>query len=127
MTIPHKEAALAVADEASRAAQEIGAANTLSFAGGRIRAENTDATGLLAALPGPVDGKDAPWCSAPEGRRGRRSGRSRGRALSVSVWNRTAQRADELVRDLADAGAGTAAEGRLAPVTADQARPGPSS
>ena len=49
VTIPHKEAALAAADQASRAAQEIGAANTLSFAHGAetgvptIAAENTDA------------------------------------------------------------------------------------
>src|SRR3954451_20721327 len=42
VTIPHKEAALALADEASDAAREIGAANTLSFASGSIRAENTD-------------------------------------------------------------------------------------
>src|SRR3954447_1378710 len=59
VTIPHKAAALAVADRASAAAQEIGAANTLSFSGGRIQAENTDATGLLAPLPGPVAGKTA--------------------------------------------------------------------
>src|SRR4051794_8206978 len=44
VTIPHKEAALALADEASDAAQQIGAVNTLSFADGRIQAENTDAT-----------------------------------------------------------------------------------
>src|SRR3954469_3275738 len=59
ITIPHKEAALAVADEATESAQEIGAANTLRFAGGRVQAENTDATGLLAALPAPVEGKTA--------------------------------------------------------------------
>ncbi len=56
MTIPHKEAALALADTASAAAREIGAANTLSFTSGddgaaRIAAENTDAGGLLASLP----------------------------------------------------------------------------
>ena len=39
VTIPHKLAALAVADEASPAAREIGAANTLSFSDGRIAAE----------------------------------------------------------------------------------------
>src|SRR3712207_2602854 len=50
VTIPHKEAALAVATEASDAAAQIGAANTLSFKGSAIRAENTDAPGLLAAL-----------------------------------------------------------------------------
>src|SRR5689334_3121315 len=41
VTIPHKRAALALADEASDAAEQIGAANTLSFGGGRIRADNT--------------------------------------------------------------------------------------
>ena len=123
VTIPHKEAALALADEASHAAQQIGAANTLSFAGGPIRAENTDASGLLAALPGPVDGttalvlgaggsaRAAVWALAGEG------------AL-VSVWNRTGDRADELVRDLAVAGRDTQAEGRLAPVSGEQAHAG---
>jgi len=51
VTIPHKEAALALATSASDAAREIGAANTLSFtASGEIAAENTDAPGFLAAL-----------------------------------------------------------------------------
>jgi shikimate dehydrogenase len=123
VTIPHKGAALAVADEASQAAQEIRAANTLSFAGGRIRAENTDATGLLAALPGPVEGRTALVLGA--------GGSARavvwalaGQGATVSVWNRTGSRADELVRDLAVAGRNTPAEGRLAPVSGDQARAG---
>ena len=34
VTVPHKLSALAVADEATDAAREIGAANTLTFAGG---------------------------------------------------------------------------------------------
>ena len=121
VTIPHKEAALAVADEASRAAQEIGAANTLSFADGRIQAANTDATGLLAALPGPVAGRSALVLGAGGSARAAVWALA-GEGALVSVWNRTAERADELVRDLPDAGAGTAAEGRLAPVTAEQAR-----
>ncbi|MEY2514863.1 MAG: shikimate dehydrogenase, partial [bacterium] len=51
VTIPHKEAALALATSASDAAREIGAANTLSFGeDGSIAADNTDAPGLLAAL-----------------------------------------------------------------------------
>jgi shikimate dehydrogenase len=51
VTIPHKHAALALADEASPAAREIGAANTLTFAAdGTIAAENTDAPGLIAAM-----------------------------------------------------------------------------
>ena len=51
VTIPHKEAALALADEATDAARAIGAANTLTFgADGAIAAANTDAPGFLAAL-----------------------------------------------------------------------------
>ena len=50
VTIPHKEAALRVADKRSRTAEAIGAANTLSFSEGEVAAENTDAPGLLAAL-----------------------------------------------------------------------------
>ena len=51
VTIPHKQAALAVATTASEAARAIGAANTLTFGdGGEIAAENTDAPGLMAAL-----------------------------------------------------------------------------
>src|SRR5579884_2963239 len=52
VTIPHKTAALALASQASRAAREIGAANTLTLhADGEIAAEDTDAPGLLEALP----------------------------------------------------------------------------
>jgi shikimate dehydrogenase len=123
VTIPHKEAALAVADEASRAAQEIGAANTLSFAGGRIQAENTDATGLLAALPGSVEGKTALVLGAGGSARAAVWALA-GQGASVSVWNRTGTRADELVRDLAVAGKDTPAEGRLAPVNWEKARVG---
>lgn len=121
VTIPHKEAALALADEASAAAQEIGAANTLSFEAGQIRADNTDATGLLAALPGPVEGSTALILGAGGSARAAVWALA-GRGVSVSVWNRTPERADELVRDLADAGAGTPAEGHLAPVSGEQAR-----
>src|SRR3954449_5692419 len=49
VTIPHKEAALALADEATAAAKEIGAANTLTFHDGATAADNTDAPGVLAA------------------------------------------------------------------------------
>jgi shikimate dehydrogenase len=123
VTIPHKEAALALADEASEAAQEIGAANTLSFGDDRIRADNTDATGLLAALPAPVEERTALVLGAGGSARAAVWALA-GRGASVSVWNRTGGRADELVRDLATAGAGTVAEGRLAPVSAEQARAG---
>ena len=51
VTIPHKEAALALADDATETARAIGAANTLTFEpDGAIHADNTDAPGFLHAL-----------------------------------------------------------------------------
>lgn len=50
VTLPHKEAALALADEATDIARQIGAANTLKFDGGRIIADNTDAYGFIENL-----------------------------------------------------------------------------
>ncbi len=51
MTIPHKEAALALAAEATGAARRIGAANTLTFLpDGGFHADNTDAYGFIANL-----------------------------------------------------------------------------
>ncbi len=51
ITIPHKEAALALADEVTERARLIGSANTLVLgADGRIQADNTDGFGFIANL-----------------------------------------------------------------------------
>lgn len=50
VTAPHKRDALALADEASDVARSVGAANTLVIEAGRVRADNTDVPGLVAAL-----------------------------------------------------------------------------
>lgn len=51
VTIPHKESALALAEEATDRARAIGAANTLLIGDdGRIRADNTDAFGFIENL-----------------------------------------------------------------------------
>jgi shikimate dehydrogenase len=121
VTIPHKRAALELADEASEAAERIGAANTLSFGDAGIRADNTDASGLLAALPGPVEGRAALVLGAGGSARAAVWALAEQGAL-VSVWNRAPERADELVRDLAESGAGTVSEGRLRAVTGGQVR-----
>jgi len=95
VTIPHKEAALALATSASATARAIGAANTLRFgAGGEVVAENTDAPGLIAALG------DRPLRSALVLGAGG-SARAVVWALlqagaDVSIWNRTRQRAEGL-------------------------------
>src|SRR5262249_40900982 len=72
VTVPHKGAALAAADTLAETAREIGAANTLSFAeGGEIRADNTDAPGLLEALPrSPRGARAGPRCRRGSAGRG---------------------------------------------------------
>lgn len=99
VTIPHKSAALAVADRASDAATAIGAANTLIYTpGGEIVADNTDAPGLLATLEGrPArtavvlgaggSARAVVWALVSVG-------------CEVLVWNRTTARAEELTSSL---------------------------
>jgi shikimate dehydrogenase len=100
VTIPHKEAALAVADDASGPAREIGAANTLTFAGGRILAANTDAPGLLLALPEtPGPGTRALVLGAGGSARAAVAALTQTGA-EVLIWNRTAARARALAEDL---------------------------
>ncbi len=102
VTIPHKEAAAAISTSASAAVAATGAANTLTFAGGEIKADNTDAPGFLASLPEGFD---------PAGTRAvvyGAGGSARavawallGAGASVTVRNRTRERAEELVESLA--------------------------
>ena len=102
VTVPHKEAALALAWEASEASRQIGAANTLVFDAGRVTAHNTDADGLLAALPdSPREqralvlgaggaARAAVWALLWEG-------------AAVEVWNRTPARAEAICAELGGA------------------------
>ena len=102
VTIPHKEAALALADDATDAAREIGAANTLTFEDGRIRADNTDAPGLLAALPAGYDVTDRTALVLGAGGSARAVvwALLRAGAADVAIWNRTPARAEALAREL---------------------------
>jgi shikimate dehydrogenase len=102
VTVPHKEAALALADKASEASQQIGAANPLVFDGKKIEAHNTDADGLLASLPDSPRGRRvlvlgaggaaraAIWALLWEG-------------AEVEVWNRTPEKAAALCAELGGA------------------------
>lgn len=98
VTIPHKEAALALADTATDAAREIGAANTLTFRGGEIAADNTDAPGLLAALPASPEGQRALVLGAGGSARAA-IWALRGAGADVRVWNRTAVKAAALAAE----------------------------
>jgi shikimate dehydrogenase len=99
VTVPHKGAALSLADDLSETAREIGAANTLVFIDGEVRAENTDAEGFLRSLPRSPAGKRAlvlgaggaaravVWALLREG-------------VEVDLWNRTELRSQNLCEEL---------------------------
>jgi shikimate dehydrogenase len=101
VTIPHKEAALAVADSASRAAAAIGAANTLTFRDGAIEADNTDAQGFLDALGEPLAGRSVLVLGAGGAARAVVWAAREAGASEVLVWNRTPERARLLAADFA--------------------------
>jgi shikimate dehydrogenase len=104
VTVPHKIAALEVADSASDVARVVGAANTLSFEAGGIAANNTDVEGFLRAIR-----ERAP--DAPAGLRALVLGAGGAAravvyalldqgAARVEVWNRHPERARALVEEL---------------------------
>ena len=107
VTIPHKRAALEAAERASDTAVEIGAANTLSFGPEGIEARNTDASGLIAALPESPRGARALVLGAGGAARAAIWGLRRAGA-EVIVWNRTAERAVAVADEL---GASALADG----------------
>ncbi|HXZ85843.1 MAG TPA: shikimate dehydrogenase [Myxococcota bacterium] len=101
VSLPHKEAALALAREASDAARAIGAANTLTARAGGFAADNTDWIGVTAALEphGPWAGKRALVLGAGGAARAvvyalRRLG------MEVALLNRTRERAERVAREL---------------------------
>ncbi|HEY2217273.1 MAG TPA: shikimate dehydrogenase, partial [Solirubrobacteraceae bacterium] len=100
VTIPHKQAALALADEASGAARAIGAANTLTFAqDGSIAAENTDAPGLIEVIQATLTGKRALVLGAGGSARAVVWALREAGVAELSIWNRTAERAQALAKD----------------------------
>jgi shikimate dehydrogenase len=101
VTIPHKEAALALADEATDTATAVGAANMLTFLpSGAIHADNTDVPGLLEALPVDPAGMGVLVLGAGGAARAAVYALRRAGAADVMVWNRTRDRAERLVADL---------------------------
>lgn len=98
VTIPHKQAALALADAASPAARAIGAANTLTFTARGVEADNTDAPGLLEALAEDPAGRTALVLGAGGSARAAVHALA-GAGAEVTVWNRTHERAERLAAD----------------------------
>lgn len=111
VTVPHKEAALELADSADIVARRVGAANTLLFfRDGRIEALNTDGYGFTESLRQagvlPAVAKGPAVVLGAGG-----ASRSVVAALldagspQVRIVNRTRQRAEALVSDMSDGAA----------------------
>lgn len=101
VSLPHKEAALALADRVSDEARAIGAANTLTRRDGTLVADNTDWIGVTRTLEphGPWAGKRATVLGA--GGAARAVVYALGRlGLDVTVVNRSRDRAAALVAQL---------------------------
>lgn len=102
VTVPFKEAALHLADRATPAARDAGAANVLLFEDdGSITADNTDGTGLLHALysqaPGWSPGLGPVTVIGAGGAaRGAVAALAAAGATDIRVLNRTRARADAL-------------------------------
>jgi shikimate dehydrogenase len=106
VTIPHKEAAVAVADEADEAARAAGAANTLVFRDGRIRGLNTDAAGFVDSVAAALGGFDfaarpALVLGSGGGARGVVYGLVREGARDIRLAARNAEAARRLAADFA--------------------------
>jgi shikimate dehydrogenase len=100
VTIPHKEAALALADRATETARAIGAANTLTFEpDGTIAAENTDAPGFLAALNRSAYDRTALVLGAGGTARAVLYALRQAGVRELRVWNRTTARAHALAEE----------------------------
>jgi shikimate dehydrogenase len=100
VTIPHKEAVLAVADTTTPTATAIGAANTLSFSPeGAIEADNTDAQGFLDALGEPLSGRSILVLGAGGAARAVVWAARQAGAREILVWNRTTERARLVAAD----------------------------
>jgi shikimate dehydrogenase len=101
VSLPHKQAVMALAERVSDEARAIGAANTLTLCAGELVADNTDWIGVMRTLEplGPWTGKRATVLGA--GGAARAVVYALGRlGLDVAVVNRTRVRAAALVAEL---------------------------
>lgn len=107
VTIPHKEAAFAIADDLHRSARRSGSVNTLVFGvDGRIAARSTDGDGFVASLQGKgVDVDRGPVLLLGAGGGARAIAASLlDRGIAVSIANRTRARAESLAEALGSEG-----------------------
>ncbi len=104
VTVPHKSAVLPFLDEITPIAQKIGAVNTIRNRKGHLVGTNTDASGFLRSLE-PLNFAPANQTIALLGAggsaRGLMVGLADAGAAALTIWNRTPERAQALVAELA--------------------------
>jgi shikimate dehydrogenase len=102
VTIPHKEAALAICTKVDHTARRAGAVNTLLFTGDSIIGTNTDGAGFIANLRAHgVEPAAGPALILGAGGAARAIAAALlERAVPVSIANRSLDRAHALARDL---------------------------
>lgn len=113
VTVPHKEAVMALLDEVEPAARAIGAVNTIVREGDRLRGCNTDAAGLTESLREasvPLMGARVVVLGAGGAARAAVVGLGHAGAASIVIAARRADRAGALAAELIDA-AGTHVSG----------------
>jgi shikimate dehydrogenase len=106
VTVPHKEAAFALAHDCDAAAKSAGAANLLVFREARIEGRNTDALGLQESLReniGTLEGGSAVLLGAGGAARGAVLALEALGAGEIHILNRDAGRAKTLAASLASA------------------------
>lgn len=112
LTIPHKEAACCLVDELDPVAVLIGAVNTIVHQDGRLLGCNTDGSGLLRAIREDlgleVQGKRVLVIGAGGAARAAVVSLSRAGAAWVGVANRTPERGEKMLAELAPKLEGTA-------------------
>ncbi len=104
LTVPLKEHALPLLDAVTPLARRIGAVNTVTFAGGRMLGDNTDAPGFLRSLGGRVRlrGGRAVVIGAGGSARAVAAGLAAAGCTDIVVANRTAARSAALAAWLRD-------------------------
>lgn len=103
VTVPHKEAAFALADRVDAAAKMAGAANLLVFHAGAIEGRNTDSYGLAESLReniGALAGASVVLLGAGGAARGAVLALENLGAGTIHILNRDAQRARNLAAQL---------------------------
>lgn len=106
VTLPHKEAALALAERAEPAARDCGAANVLTRVDGALVADNTDVSGVEHALARhgvELRGARVALLGAGGAARAVAAAARRGGAASLTVAARVVERAQVLADDFGGA------------------------